>query len=856
MAAGASQPTKSLVAVGEAGTRPLFGGYVLVALVAAWLAGIVLRAAGPLASIPAAGWLALAGLGAALGAIAVLVGRLGGVTRLSRAQVVTGLLLCCAALGAARAAATDPANDPHSLAPLANGQSVVVQGDVAAEPDLRDGKRILTVDASQVSLDGGTTWQPAAGRVQATVYGPDDWFAPAYGDTLQLSGKLDAANSNYYPPGVLAAMPDAKASILARGGGNPLLGWLFNVRLALAQGIQRSLPEPEASLLIGILLGLKTPVLRARLALFTSTGTIHLVVPAGLKVSVLAELATSALRRLGHVARTAAGLIAIAGYAALGGGGAAALRAAIMGALLVVAPALGRRYNVYTALALAVLLMTAVEPLLVYDAGFQLTALATLGLPLFVPPLQRALLARLRGLARVPAVAVAVELVAVTLAAQLATLPVLALSFHVVSLVAPLANLVTVPLLAPLMALGGALALATLLPAGLGGALVLALTWITWPLLWLVDSAIAFCAGLPAASLATPDLPPFVGWAYYAALAAAWWWVIPRIRARLARRAPVAPAAPGSPATAHSTGHVRLGRGVLVGLVALSALGACGAALPQVLAGRTARLDFLDVGGGGEATLLRLPSGRTVLINGGPSGPALEAALAGKLPFWQRTLDVAILTDLRPGDMTGMQDAIGHFAIAQAADAGMAHPNTNYLAWLDALARGGTRHVRIRQDDVLTLDATSDIRVLSPPQALYPSGEGDTAEANDLILRLETPGLRVLLLGAADAYALDALVGAGEPLTADVVEVALAPGQGIDLTTPLGAVLAAAHPKLIVVDDAPVTPTTKTALALAATGTWLPDGEVTQALGALVYRTSAAGTISLSGGAGGWSVGG
>jgi competence protein ComEC len=314
---------------------------------------MVLRAARLLAGVPVTGWLGLAALGGALGLIAVLARRVGEPSRTIRAQMVGGVLLCCAALGAARATAGDPSRDPHALARTANGQSAVVRGDVAAEPDLRDGKRILTVVASQVSLDGGSVWQTTAGQVEATVYGPDDWFAPAYGDTVELTGKLDPATGGYTPPGILAVMPSAKASIQARGGGNPVLAWLFGLRVTLAQGIQRSLPEPEASLLIGILLGLKTPVLRARLPLFTNTGTIHLVVPAGLKVSILAGMSSSALRLLGRVPRTMAALLAIASYAALGGGGAAALRAAIMGALLVLAPALGRQYDIYTALALA-----------------------------------------------------------------------------------------------------------------------------------------------------------------------------------------------------------------------------------------------------------------------------------------------------------------------------------------------------------------------------------------------------------------------------------------------------------------------------------------------------------------------
>jgi competence protein ComEC len=156
----------------------------------------------------------------------------------------------------------------------------------------------------------------------------------------------------------------------------------------------------------------------------------------------------------------------------------------------------------------------AVEPLLIYDAGFQLTMLATLALPLFVPAVQRLLLRLLGPLTRLPGVAVAAELVAVTIAAQLGTAPILALTFHQISLVAPLANLLTVPLLAPLLVLGAALEAGGLLASGIGGLLTLALTWVTWPLLWYVDGAIALCASLPGATLPVSDTAAVFAWGY------------------------------------------------------------------------------------------------------------------------------------------------------------------------------------------------------------------------------------------------------------------------------------------------------------------------------------------------------
>ena len=327
---------------------PLFGGYTLVACVGAWLAGIALRPLGVLGALPPLLWLSLAGAALALCLVAWALGKRHAasfsptVPHLTRALLAAGMLAFFVALGAARAAAADPTVDPHAISRLAAGQQVRVQGIVDAEPVLEDGARLLTVAVSRVSLDGGKTWQAAAGDVEASVSGPDDYYAPSYGDGVSLTGTLLPLGDTYAPAGVVARLTGVRATVISQGGGNPLLAALFDLRLRLASVIQHALPEPEAALLIGILLGLKTPVLRTRLPFFTATGTIHLVVPAGLKVATLAELASMAFRPLGRWPRTVASLAAVTVHAALGGGGPAAL-----------APALGRGYKVFAALALA-----------------------------------------------------------------------------------------------------------------------------------------------------------------------------------------------------------------------------------------------------------------------------------------------------------------------------------------------------------------------------------------------------------------------------------------------------------------------------------------------------------------------
>src|SRR5207248_7869418 len=141
----------------------------------------------------------------------------------------------------------------------------------------------------------------------------------------------------------------------------------------------------------------------------------------------------------------------------------AGLRAGVMWTLALLALRFGRRSDAVTSLALAAALLALISPRILWDLGFQLSLAGTAGIVLLEPGIER-------RLGRVPllahegaAVTLAREALAVTLAAQIGTLPLLISGFGLVSLVAPLANALLLPLLGPIVALG--------LPAALAGAL-------------------------------------------------------------------------------------------------------------------------------------------------------------------------------------------------------------------------------------------------------------------------------------------------------------------------------------------------------------------------------------------------
>jgi beta-lactamase superfamily II metal-dependent hydrolase len=371
--------------------------------------------------------------------------------------------------------------------------------------------------------------------------------------------------------------------------------------------------------------------------------------------------------------------------------------------------------------------------------------------------------------------------------------------------------------------------------------LTLSLAWVVWPALAWVNTVIAWSAGLPFAAFKVTQAPALITPVYYLALGGLIYRFWPQLRVATV-------ALEAGPAR-----RVALGRRALLVALVLALLASLGSSLPALASGAVARLDVLDVGPDGAALLMREPGGLTALIDGGPSGPALESALAARLPFWRRALDLVILTDPRAGDARGLDDVAVSFHIALAADAGMAHPTAEYLAYLDALRRSGAVHQQLRAADEIHLPNGATLTALSPPQTLYPPNEGATVASDDLILRLDTPGLRALFLGAADDYALDALAGSGEPLTADVVTLALPRGAKLSLDGPLGIVLRLARPRVIIICDSPAPALKGSRAVLGSMGP--SDSEAGQALGAQVLRVGDDGSIALSGRQSGWSLG-
>ena len=790
--------------------EPDLRGLALVVMACAWLAGMVLDS---LLLLPS--FALLIGAGTAVVLVMLL-------WRDGQGRLIM-LIILCLLLGAWRYAIVSPVNDPHAISAFIGAGKVTVRGTVVAEPALQGRSRVLLVEVSSESKNGGNFWQDAHGQMQAITSGAliEDPYGANYGDNVELQGKLQPPLV-YSPPGVFAVMEFPGITVDSTGG-NPIIAALYHLRETLAGIIAQSLPQPEAALLIAILLGLRTPALEPVANTFKVTGIAHLIAVSGFKVTILAGLVPNNTHRLYEKQNgqgtlllpaqkrkeswrrwlaTTIVIAIIAVYTVLNGAGPSALRAGIMGILLVVAPRLGRIYNFYTALALAALLMSVFDPFVLWDVGFRLSLLGTLGIVLLTPYFQRLL----HPIEYLPFGHYVAELIAVTLAAQTATLPILVLTFQQISFIAPIANVFTVPLLGALIFLGILVCATGLLFAPLG----MICGWVAWPLLRYTIIIITWCSmlpgayvNIPAAYLGVGDLSAGLAWAYYGVLAF--------LTGMALRRWPMLQHGQQmNGITPPPMLSRRTWRMIQFGAALLMILATGTTALAARPDGRLT-ITFLSVGPAGqvaqgEAILIRTPDGKTILIDGGLDATSLGQELASRLPFWQRSLDVVMLTTTRPDHMAGLQDIVSRYQVGEVLDAGMLHPSSGYALWRRTIAERGPHYVQVRQGATIAVGTQVILQVLSPPSPLHQGS--DEVFDNALVVRLVAPGLRVLLLGATalSKFALSGLVTNIDPgyLQANVVQ--LVGEVGKDFPVELNDVLQAAHPSLLVITPASLTP--------------------------------------------------
>lgn len=384
-------------------------------------------------------------------------------------------------------------------------QDVVVSGVIVEEPDIRSDKIYLTLGKLSVND------QHISDKILVSVY-PYRNFN--YGDRLVIEGEMlepmvfeDFNYKNYLSRfGIDAVMYYPDVEIQASDQGNKIKSSLLLVKQKFVANLTNVLPEPQNAFLGGLLVGQKRSIPENLTNEFNKTGTSHIVALSGFNIAIIIFALDWALVRFGRRTSLLANTGVILCFVILTGASSSVIRAAVMGAMILTAKNIGRLFHPTNALVSVCAVMLIINPkLLLFDVGFQLSFLALAGLVYLMPILSKVFSFVPRFFK---------EFLVATLAAQIFTLPVLLYNFDQLSLIAPITNVLVLPIVPPTMLFGFLTGLAGFIWEPIASILA----WPTWTLLSYIIQVIHWTASIPYAAVSVHmNLPILI--IYYLTLA-------------------------------------------------------------------------------------------------------------------------------------------------------------------------------------------------------------------------------------------------------------------------------------------------------------------------------------------------
>lgn len=335
-------------------------------------------------------------------------------------------------------------------------KEISFQGVVVKEPDERNQYTNLIVQSEKFK---------GLVLLRAPVYP-----AYQYGDLLEIycaiekPDKIEEFDYGKYlaVSNVYSICGEPQIKLIGQRQGNYFLEKIYQFKKYLQKIIERIWVMPNSAFMAGLLLGLKKGLPLDIENDFKSTGTIHILVVSGSHLVVLAAFVRELLKNFYINRKKIFYIIAVVliFYVVLTGMSAAAIRAALLAILIMLAEKFGRPKATLNILIFSAFLMVLQNPkILVYDTGFQLSFLATVGLVYLSKPMEKIffLLPRFFSVRNV---------LSQTMAAIILTNPIIWYQFGRISLIAPLANLLTVPFINGIMISGmGVVFLAAIIPS-------------------------------------------------------------------------------------------------------------------------------------------------------------------------------------------------------------------------------------------------------------------------------------------------------------------------------------------------------------------------------------------------------
>ena len=313
---------------------------------------------------------------------------------------------------------------------------------VTSEPKLSNGILRFETEVNQVLTNN--RFQKSCGKLLiALKVDPAEKSDLSYGDCLLIPNRISEIDPPFNPfefnfkqylsnLGIekQAFINNNQIKILGREKGNPVVSYAYKLRQNLIKGFTRYISDKESAALAStLILGYKAELSSEIITAYSKTGTMHVLSVSGMHVLLVFSIFTLMLAFLDRnvslkIVKVAIIITAVWFYALLTGFSSAVCRAAVMCSIFVIGKTFNRKTNSYNTLAASAVLLLLYNPYFLVDAGFQLSYLAVLGLIYLYPKIQQLFYFKNR---------IASTLwswVAVSIAAQIATLPLSLYYFH------------------------------------------------------------------------------------------------------------------------------------------------------------------------------------------------------------------------------------------------------------------------------------------------------------------------------------------------------------------------------------------------------------------------------------------
>ena len=509
---------------------------------------------------------------------------------------------------------------------------------------------------------------------------------------------------------------------------------------------RKILPAGDAGLLEGLLIGETSRIPQEVKDDFKATGLSHILAVSGLNVTILIitvgailKLMTMELGAGGRLASLVLTLSFIVAYMVLTKMMPSVVRAGVMGVAGLTAIWISRPVNPFAALSAAAFVILAVDPAALFDAGFQLSFAATLAILTLTPRIEEFM----TGLP-----SFAVSAVAVTLAAQIGTTPIIAAHFGRLSLISPLANAIVTPSV-PAATVLGIVVVMTSIFIGAENFLTEIFAAPVRLLLAYTSSTARILAAWPLASVKMPVISWPVVVIYY-----------------LLTTIVIA----GATAWRKWSGRLvfqsrTLARTITVTAIILAVI--LTAFAYQASIGRPPtglRVTFFDVGQG-DAALIQAEDGASILIDGGPFS---DSAITGLRAVGVSSIDLMIVTHAHSDHIKGIPAVIRADDIREAV-LPPENPETDYVEEITkALAGKGTRETKALDGQTYRVGKYLTVRILAPD-----SEQEETDDPNNLavVALIEYKGLKILFPGDIESAAEKDLISDGQATKVDILKV-------------------------------------------------------------------------------------